>query len=1494
MMKSIRSLFLTILFFSLVSINLNLTAQSCASLHDHSAKKGALLFIPNKNQWNPKVAYKAEIGGINALYLEKDALTWHFHDLSILDKLHHNKPGTDTLTWNNHAYQVKFLGAAPNPQISGRGKQQTYHNYFYGNDEKRWAGKVPVFHGVAYKNLYSGIDMTAYSQEGNFKYDFIVAPGIDPGIIQMAYNGTDGLSIEEGNLLVETSITQVKEQRPYAYQQINGIEIAVDCEYQLANNIISFEFPNGYDSAYPLIIDPVVVAATISGAPSDNWGFTATYDNAGNIYAGGASFGVGYPTTFGSFQMNYGGGSRDIAITKYNPDGSQQIYATYVGGSSTDQPHSMVVDFNGQLCIYGISRSADYPVTSSAFQTNNSGGSDIVVTKLNADGSGLVGSTYLGGFSDDGINQSAPNFHDANRGEIILDAQNNIYVISSTLSINFPVTDNAFQSTTNGDQDVVALKINSDLSALFWSTYLGGSEIDIGLGIRVQDDGQVIVSGMTASQNFPIGTDGFEPTWPGGTASAYVVKLSSDGENIVNSTFFGSSGNDYSYFLDLDEDDNVHIFGQTTGTIEVTPNTYFSNPGSRQFLAGFSSDLSERVYSTVIGTGSAFGYDFVPVAFMVDKCNGIYFSGYGAENDLPTTNDAIEPSSNEYFYLAKLSPNAEALEFGTYYGEANHVDGGTSRFDKSGVVYQAVCSCVPGRVMNTLPNAYSQINSSNCSIGVFKVDFEIETVTASAFIDAPTSGCVPLTIDFNYSGANGVTFEWDFGTNDTSTEENPSYTFTESGSYTVRQIAINPNACNERDTFLLQIDVLDNNSTLLDTIVCDGGTSLFLDASTLNATYQWQDGSSNPTYDAIGPGTFWVDVNIGGCARRDSFVISTFDTSILDLGVDQVVCDENSLVLDATIPDVISYEWNDGSSESSLFVTTSGNYSVTVTGSNGCPITDDLNITFAETPDLELGADTLLCSEEMLTLAPLNATASSWSWQDGSNASNFTVTTEGLYWITVNFSNGCAAADSIYVAYSNIAVLDLGPDQILCDENSLVLDATLPDITSYEWSDGSTNPDLLVTMSGNSSVTVTNSEGCQRTDEISITFAQTPDLTLGADTIVCEGEDLTLIPNTSAPAEWSWQDASAGSTYQVNSEGLYWVMADFSNGCTGADSIYVTYSPSPVVDFSQTNILCYGENNGSITAITPTATTEEYQFNWSNNVTVPDLTNLSIGTYQVSITNDQDCVYETEFMITQPDSLIVLVDHEDVTCFDEEDGAIGISAVTGGVPPYSFSLNEDPFSTMLNFSNLDGGFYTLLTQDANNCTTTTEIEIYEPPQIFISAGADKTIELGDSVRIDGVLFPMVNQLINWTSEEYLDCENCLRPIGKPNNTTTYLITAVDSITGCTYVDTMQIIVEKPRNVYIPNAFSPNADGTNDYFFANGDNSVASISYFKIFDRWGELVYEAHNIDINDPKVGWDGTLKGQSMNPGVFVYIMQIQFVDGVVKMYQGDVSIIK
>ena len=199
--------------------------------------------------------------------------------------------------------------------------------------------------------------------------------------------------------------------KPYAYQEIDGKKVTIQCNYQLDGNTVSFEFPKGYNERYPLVIDPTVVAATLSGTTiNENFGHSATFDFSGNIYVGAQSFGSGYPTTLGAFQRNFGGGEVDIAVSKYNTSGTQLIYASYIGGNGRDLPHSLITDFDEQLYIYGSSNSVNYPTTSNAVQPNAGGEMDIVISILNADGTSLVGSTYIGGSGNDGLNASEINF----------------------------------------------------------------------------------------------------------------------------------------------------------------------------------------------------------------------------------------------------------------------------------------------------------------------------------------------------------------------------------------------------------------------------------------------------------------------------------------------------------------------------------------------------------------------------------------------------------------------------------------------------------------------------------------------------------------------------------------------------------------------------------------------------------------------------------------------------------------------------------------------------------------------------------------------------------------------------------------------------------------------------------------------------------------------------------------------------------------------------
>lgn len=1315
-------------------------------------------FIPNQGQWESPIVFQTSLGGLDKLYLEADGFTYQFFDQETTHELHEisEDPQNKTVDIAGHTHRVKFVDAQE-ARIEGYAKRSGHYNYLLGNDQSKWASRVPHYAGVHYHDIYRGIDLFAHSNDLGFKYDFIVAPGAEPNQIKLQYEGIDSMYINWGALILETSLHTIIEMEPYAYQMVNGEETIVPCTYVLQNQQVHFSFPEGYRTDLELIIDPVVVAATLSGTVSaTNFGHTACFDPAENIYAGGISFGPGYPTTSGAFQTTFGGGSVDFAISKYNADGTNLIYATYIGGSNSDYPHSIIADNNQQLYVYGSSNSSNFPTTTNAFQSNNGGAYDIVVAVLSQDGSTLVGSSYFGGSNIDGLNESFlnNNYGDIYRGEIVLDNQNNVYVISSTQSANFPVTPGAFDTTkgTGGApaQDAVVFKANSNLSLLYWSSFLGSDEADIGNGIRVNDDGEVYVTGTAGDNTFPTTPGSYAENWPGGQENAYVVKISSDGSSILNSTFFGSSnGDEHSFFLDIDEDDQVHIYGQTTGTISVTPNTYSNNPGSRQFLAAFSPELDNLVYSTVVGTGSSFGYDFVPVAFMVDKCNGIYFSGYYSVAGLPVTPDAVQVTSDA-FYFGVLTPNAEDLSYGTYYGNANHVDGGTSRFDKKGTVYQAVCSC-SGSELNTLPGAWAENQVGFCDVGVFKIDLEIDAVTANGAILPATAGCAPFDVDFLFTGANSVDYEWYVEGTLEGTDPDFGFTFADPGVYEIMLIATNLVTCNITDTFFTQIDVLSASSTLTDTTTC-GTDDLFLDVTTPNATYSWQDGSTNPTYVVNDIGVYWVDVTLNGgaCTRRDSFLVNPATNLQLELGPDTAYCDVASVTLDVFDPLITSYQWQDGTGGSTFEVIGSGTYTVNVMDSLGCEYSDQVDLFFGNTPFFSLPDDTILCQNDALVLqnpiAGLPAT-----WQDGSTNNNFTVTEAGTYTLILN-DQGCIWRDSIQIDF-------YGP--------------------------------------------------------------------------------LTLVTDTDDPS-------------------------------------------------------CPGDCDGLLTADPGGGAGTGYTFNWSNGADNSFLEDLCAGVYEVTLADAAGC--EEVFTATLFEELPLATDFvvKDVTCPGDQNGRIFLTDASGGVPPYEYFFNEQPTFDTLIFNGLPGGEYYFMVEDANGCTRIDTLVVFEPEAFAIDAGENQFVELGTEIYLEGIVSPYTTQVLTWTPNDWLSCDNCLQPDLIPLESTWFTLRATDPESGCFLEDRVLVQVKRDVDIYIPNIFSPDDDGKNDRFTIFADPGVELIEEFKVFDRWGEMVYTNENFYPNNPEIGWDGTLDNRDMNPGVFVYTASIRFVDGRVETRKGSITLVR
>ncbi len=970
-------------------------------------------FVENKGQWDSRVQYMGNVSN-GAFFIRSGGVTVVQHNpvdfVNISHALHGEnnsaaKPG-QPLTLRSHAYDVDFIGASLQTKVKADKPLATYNNYFIGNDPSKWASGCKVFQAITMENIYPNIDARYYTDNGVLKYDIIVKPGGDVSRIALKYKGVDKIQVKNKELAITTSIGELKEGSPYTYQYGAKGKTDISSKYSINGDEVRFDIKN-YDPSATLIIDPSIVFCTFAGSTADNWGFTATYGPDGSFYGGGIVFSSGFPVSTGAYQTSFQGGPFDIAIIKLTPDGANRSYATYIGGSGEDQPHSLVCDNQGNLIVAGRTNSSNYPVTNA---TSSGSLYDIVVTKLNAAGTGIIGSRKIGGSGNDGVNIAPPpralnslqrNYGDDGRSEVITDGGGNVYVASCTQSNNFPVTAGVFQSTNRGAQDGVLLKLSPNLSTLF-SSYLGGSGNDAAYVLSLNSNGNIYVAGGTESSNLLGNSVGTINAGNQGNVDGFVSIISSNGSTAIGTTYLGTSGFDQVFGIQFDINGFPYVMGQTTGNWPVINATY-SNAGSKQFIAKLQPDLSAYVYSTVFGTSSSVP-NISPIAFLVDKCENVYISGWGGPGfgtgftsagttGMPVTPDAFKSTTDgKDFYFFVLKKNATAQLFGSFFGENNstnsgndHVDGGTSRFDRNGVIYQAVCAnCQitgPRPAFPTTPGSWSPTNpassGSQCNLGMIKIAMNLAGVTAgvqSAIGGTPrdTAGCLPLTVDFIDTIANGVSYEWYFNyvpgnTFDlTTTVPSASFTYTAVGLYRVMLVAIDPATCNVRDSSFVNIRVGDLQANLAMNNVklppCNSFRYQFNNLSTTDPSRPFQDtsfiwdfGDNSPrivsglapiqhTYP--GPGTYTVKLILKDetyCNNPDSisFILSVAENVDARFTTPPVGCLPYTAVFDNTSLAGQTWLWDfgDGTGTSTAFepthqYTTAGTYTVTLIAYN--------------------------------------------------------------------------------------------------------------------------------------------------------------------------------------------------------------------------------------------------------------------------------------------------------------------------------------------------------------------------------------------------------------------------------------------------------------------------------------------------------------------------------------------------------------------------------
>ncbi|MDA2935176.1 SBBP repeat-containing protein, partial [Acidobacteria bacterium AH-259-D05] len=462
-----------------------------------------LSFAANQGQWDSQVKFLSLGPGYTlfltpgeaVLSLSKPGEPNTSVEGSTEPDAEHSQPTAPALI------RMQLVGANTTPQIMGLEELPGESNYFVGNDPTKWRTNMPTYAKVKYEDVYTGVDLVYYGNQRQLEYDFIVAPGKDPAVIKLGFEGVSKLELEtNGDLVLYTVGAQVRQRKPLIYQEVKGVKQEIIGSYVLkGRHQVGFQISN-YDASRPLVIDPTVVYFDKTGAISV---VDITVDADGNAYVTGPAS-VTFPIV-NPLQPNHGGGGGDAFVAKLDPSGSAFVYSTFLGGSGDDGGRSIAVDADGNTYVAGTTCSTNFP-TAKALQQASGGPCDAFVAKLNPSGSELLYSTYLGGSL-------------AERADgIAVDGNGNAYVVGATTSTDFNTAFPLQPGFGGGGQDVFVAKL--DPAGLVYSTYLGGSGLEFEGDIAVDANGNAYVSGSTRSTDFPTANP-LQPAFSGGSQDAF-------------------------------------------------------------------------------------------------------------------------------------------------------------------------------------------------------------------------------------------------------------------------------------------------------------------------------------------------------------------------------------------------------------------------------------------------------------------------------------------------------------------------------------------------------------------------------------------------------------------------------------------------------------------------------------------------------------------------------------------------------------------------------------------------------------------------------------------------------------------------------------------------------------------------------------------------------------------------------------------------------------
>ena len=562
--------------------------------------------------------------------------------------------------------RMKLVGGNAQSTIGGTSRTETAVNYFVGKDPDQWTRNVPAFLRLENRDVYPGIDLVYRGTGGELEYDFIVSPGADPSHIRMRLEGPDRLHLDRGSLVAEFGDRKLVQRPPSIYQEIDGEREPIQGSFVMTEDReVRFDIGR-YDTARPLVIDPVLTYSSYLGGSGRDTPLGITVDAQGNTFVVGSTASIDFP---GADPADVDAGAGDDAfLVKINASGSGIDFANYIGGESLDAARAVTLGDTGNIFVAGATDSPDFPVKG-ALQPESNGFFDVFISVFSASGNTLLLSTYLGGERDDVATA------------IALDKDENMVVTGESNSVRFP-TASAIQPIGLGTTDAFIAKLNADGTSPVFSTYLGfdgGS----GRGVVVDDNSNIWVTGLTGSSSSP--TQNPTQTSLGGSFDAFVTRFSADG-SLLFSTFLGGSNTDIGSGIAVDRSGNVYVTGETDSTDFPTANAFQPTHagGTDAFIAKFKSDGSSLLSSSFLGgTGTD-----AAIAVAADSYGDVVVAGSTNSTNFPTMN-AIQPASgggNDGF-VSRFDSTIATLLYSTYLGGTGQDAVGHMVVDAGGNVY---------------------------------------------------------------------------------------------------------------------------------------------------------------------------------------------------------------------------------------------------------------------------------------------------------------------------------------------------------------------------------------------------------------------------------------------------------------------------------------------------------------------------------------------------------------------------------------------------------------------------------------------------------------------------------------------------------------------------------------------------------------------------------------------------------------------------------------